>query len=54
MKKNRYTQEKIAYAFKLAEPVTAVPKVFRKQGARSKRFNTGAANIPIRQMLYIS
>ena len=38
MKKNRYTEEQIAYALKQAELGTAVPEICRKLGVAEQTF----------------
>ena len=38
MKKNRYTEEQIAYALKQAELGTAVPEICRKLGIAEQTF----------------
>ena len=38
MKKNRYTEEQIAYALKQAELGTAMPEIFRKRGIAEQAF----------------
>ena len=38
MKKNRYTEEQIAYALKQAEMGTAVPEICRKLGIAEQTF----------------